>query len=435
MTESKRARVVIVGAGFGGLSAARALAGSGLDVLVIDRNNFHTFLPLLYQVASAELEPGDISYPVRSILRRMRDVRFVMSDVRAIDFASRTVATPDASFSYDYLVLAAGSSSRFYGVPGAAEHAFELKTMDQALALRNHILCCLEQAAGEEDPERRKQLLTFVIIGGGPTGVEFAGALSELVRGPVRKDYPMLDIGEVGITLLQAVDAILPEMGRPLGDYAVRRLAWMGVNVRLGATADSVGPEGVTVKGKEPIAAKTVVWTAGVRGDRLAEVCGLTAAGDGRVRVLPTLQATGHPEVYVVGDLAYVEAGGHPLPFVAPVAVQEGKTAALNIRRQVAGESPLPFQYRDRGSMATIGRMSAVARIGRSEFTGFGAWILWLGVHIFNLIGFRNRLTVMVNWAWDFLFFERAARLILPSGACSGLRTRETKEGNDRPQS
>ena len=429
-----RPRVVIVGAGFGGLSAARALARSPVDTLVIDRNNYHTFHALLYQVAAAELEPEEISYPVRTILRGMPNASFLMGQVERINLDAKTLNVAGHAIQYDYLILATGSMTRFFGVEGAAENAFELKTLDNAIALRNHILCCLEQAESEPDAEVRRRLLTFAIVGGGPTGVEFAGALAELMRGPITRDYPALNPSDVRVVLLQAVDSVLPDLPSRLRNYVLQRLRRMGIEVFLSAVATGATPEGVHLKDGSFIPSRTVVWTAGVRGEDLAETLGLPVAGDGRVQVMPSLQLPGHPEAYAIGDLARVERDGHPLPFTAPPAIQEGTAAALNIKRQLENSNPLPFQYRDKGSLATIGRFAAVAHIGRREFRGFGAWVLWLGVHIFNLIGFRNRILVMVDWAWDFLLYERAVRLILPSESCQMVHRRtsgkleETKE-------
>lgn len=408
------ARVVIVGAGFGGLWAARTLAHGPLEVLLVDRNNYHTFLALLYQVAAAELHPGDIAYPVRGILRRMPNVRFVMAEVKEVDFARRAVEMDGFAIPYDYLILAMGSVSHFFEVPGAAECAFPLKTLEQGIALRNHILGCFERAAYEPDAQLRQRLLTFVIVGGGATGVEFAGALAELIRGPLAKDYPSLDFQEVRVLLLEARDRLLPNMPERLQAYALKRLRRMGVEVRLRAMVSRVTPEAVHLQGGTVIPAETTVWTAGVRGDPQAANWGLPTARGGRVAVLPTLQVPGHPEVYVIGDLAYLEEDGRPLPMVAPVAIQQGVAAARNILRQANGEAPLSFRYRDLGTMATIGRNAAAVQLGRWTFTGFPAWVLWLGVHLLRLIGFRNRLLVLINWAWDYFLFERAVRLVLP---------------------
>lgn len=415
-------RVVIVGAGFGGLWAARALTQFPVNVLLIDRNNYHTFLPLLYQVAAAELEPEAIVYPVRSIVRNLRNVRFTMAEVVSIDLGARALTTPDRVIPYDFLILATGSTSHFFGVTGAADHAFPLKTLEEGIALRNHILRCFERALDEPSADRRRQLLTFAIVGGGPTGVEFAGALAELIRGPLRKDYPSLNLHEVRVVLLEATDTLLPGLPERLRSYALRRLRGMGLDVRLASAVSQISRQTVSLKDGTVIPTETVVWTAGVRGDPLVENRGLPLARGGRVAVLPTLQVAGHPEVYVVGDLTFVE--GEPLPMIAPVAIQQGAAAARNIGRQIAGNAPRRFVYRDRGTMATIGRNAAVAIVGNREFIGFPAWILWLGVHLVNLIGFRNRLIVLINWAWDYLFYERAVRLIFPGGSQPTHRTK-----------
>lgn len=414
MSTDRRPRVVIIGAGFGGLWAARALVNTQVEVLLLDRNNFHTFLPLLYQVAAAELAPEDIVYPVRSILRKSPNINFLMGEVIEIDFVSRLVRTSDHEFSFDFLILATGSTSHFFGVTGAVEYAFQLKTLEQAIVLRNQILCSFERALCEAEAERRQNILTFAIVGGGPTGVEFAGALAELVRGPLVKDFPTLDFREVRILLLEATDRLLPSLPEPLQTYAQARLHHMGVEVHLQAMISQVTPLAVHFKDGRVIPAGTVIWTAGVRGEVPFHKDQIPEARNERLEVMPSLQVPGHPEVYVVGDLAHVAEDGYPLPLVAPVAIQEAETAAENIIRQIEGLEPLPFHYRDPGTMVTIGRNAAVAQIRGRSFTGFLAWVLWLGVHLFNLIGFRNRLLVLINWAWDYLFYERAVRLIVP---------------------
>lgn len=414
MTTEGRPRVVILGAGFGGLWASRALARAPVEILLLDRNNYHTFLPLLYQVAAAELEPEDIVQPVRSILRNVPNAAFALAEVRSINFAAHQIQTAERTIPYVFLILAAGSTSHYFGVPGAAAHAFPLRTLEQSIALRNQILCCFERATHETDAQRRQCLLTFVIVGGGPTGVEFAGSLSELVRGPMARDYPALNFREVQVILLEATDRLLAMLPERLSAYALSRLRKMGVQVNLGAKVSQVTTESVHVAGGSVIPAETVVWTAGMRGATLADPWGLPIARNGQVLTLPTLQTPDRPEVYIVGDLAYVEQDGHPLPMVAPVAIQQGEWVARNIGRQVAGQLPLPFHYRDRGTMVTIGRNVAVTYLAGHAFTGFAAWALWLGVHIANLIGFRNRLFVLINWAWDYLYSERAVRLILP---------------------
>jgi NADH dehydrogenase len=411
----KRSRVVIVGAGFGGLWAARALARSPVDVLLVDRNNYHVFLPLLYQVAAAELEPEEIAYPIRSILRRLPNVRFALAEVKKVDLDGRVVESADMAIPYDFLILSVGSTTHFFGVPGAAEHAFPLKDMDQAIALRNHLLCCFERAAHESDADRRQQILTFVIVGGGPTGVEFAGALAELIHRPLVRDYPNLDFCQVRVVLVEAKDSVLPDLPQRLRAYASARLRRMGIEVRVRAVVSQVARDSVRLKDGSTIRTETLIWTAGVRGVPQAQAWGLATARNGRAVSLPTLQVPDHPEAYVIGDLAHREESGRALPMIAPVAIQQGVAAAQNIARQLAGHGPVAFHYRDPGLMVTIGRNAAVACVRGRCFTGFSAWLLWLSVHIYKLIGFRNRLLVLINWAWDYFLYERAVRLILPS--------------------
>lgn len=416
MGTTSRKRVIVIGAGFGGLWAVRTLAGSGLEVVLVDRSNHHTFLPLLYQVAAAELAPEEIAFPARAFLRRLRGpVCFLLGEVQSIDLEARRIETAHTSLDYDYLILATGSTSHFFGVTGASEHAFRLKSLDQAIALRNHILRCFERADHLTEAEACRQALTFVIVGGGAMGVEFAGALAELVYGPLRKDYPALDIHKVRIFLLEAMDQLLSDLPHPLQSYAVKRLERMGIRLRLGTPVESITEEAVHLKNGEVIHADTVIWTAGVRGEGLAEKAGLATDRRGRALVLPTLQAVDHPEVYVIGDLAHFETNGEVLPMVAPVAIQQGTAAARNILRVSRGLPPEPFRYKDMGRMATIGRNAAVALLLNRHFTGLPAWFLWLAVHLLNLIGFRNRLIVLINWAWDYFFLDRAVRLILPT--------------------
>lgn len=411
---SRRPRVVVIGAGFAGLWAVRALADEPVDVLLVDRQNYHTFLPLLYQVAAAELGPTDIAYPVRSILRDQRNADFRMAEVTGVDLDARQVVTAAGRIPWDHLLVAMGATTHYFGVEGAREHAFPLRTMDEAIPLRHHVLARFEAAAHESDPNRRRQLLTFAVVGGGPTGVEYSGALSELVHGPLRKDYPMLDMGDVRILLLEALGEVLQGMPESLSSYARERLLKRKVDVRLGASVTRVGPGWVELDGGERIDTETVVWTAGVRGSPGPGDWGLPVTKGGRIPVLPTLQVDGHASVWAAGDLAHLEEDGEPLPGVAPVALQQGTLVGRNIARVVRGESPDPFEYRDPGMLAVIGRNAAVARLGGRNFKGFPAWMVWLIVHVAKLIGFRNRVLVLVNWAWNYLFFERAVRLILP---------------------
>jgi NADH:quinone reductase (non-electrogenic) len=409
-----RPRVVIVGAGFGGMRAARALRRAPVDVLLIDRHNYHLFQPLLYQVATAGLEPEQIAKPVRAILRGQDNLEFRMADVRGVDFSARRLDTDAGPVSYDSLILALGGETNFFGMAGVAKHGIGLKDIPEAVAIRNAILSSFEHAVLEPDAERRRALLTFLVVGGGPTGVEMAGAMSELIRLVLVKDYPRLNIKDVRVLLLEASDHLLGPMPVRLREAAAETLWRKHVDVRFGAAVEDFDGTQVRLKGGEVIPARTLIWAAGVRAAALAQELGLETARQGRVRVLPTLQAPGHPEVYVVGDSAYLEADGQPLPMMAPVAIQQAETAALNILRTLRGEPVRPFRYRDPGSLATIGRNAAVAYIGGFGFTGFPAWVVWLVVHLVQLIGFRNKLFVLLNWAWDYFFYERGARLITP---------------------
>jgi NADH:quinone reductase (non-electrogenic) len=410
-----RLRVVVAGAGFGGLWAARTLAREPVDVVLVDRNNYHTFFPLLYQVAAAELGPADIAYPVRSIFRRAPNVDVRLAEVTGLDVDARRLHTSAGPLTYDHLVLALGSVPHFFGVAGAAEHAFPLRWMDDAIPLRHHVLACFEAASAERDPRRRRRLLTFAVVGGGPTGVEFAGALAELIHGPLLPDYPGIDRREVLVVLLEAGDHLLPTMPHHLGVYAATRLRRRRVDARLGVRVVEVRPGEVELEGGETVPTDTVVWTAGIQGDPGVRAWGLPVGRGGRVPVGPDLTVEGHPEIHVVGDLAYREdASGEPLPQVAQVAIQQGRAVGANILRRLRGEPAKPFRYVDPGMLAVIGRNAAVAQVFGRTFKGLVAWLLWLGIHITWLIGFRNRALVLVNWAWNYVFFRRAVRLILP---------------------
>ncbi len=417
--------VVILGLGFGGLWATRTLAKAPVNVRLVDRHNYHTFFPLLYQVGAAELEPEDIAAPVRHIFRKMRRFQFHLSEVQEIDLQNKIVKTSEINLPYDYLVIGMGSQPNFYNIPGADQYTFTLKTIDQGITLRNHILTCFERAACETDPQRCQEWLTFAIVGGGPTGVEFAGALAELIRGSLHRDYPKLDLSKTRVLLLEAEENLLKGFPGELGKYALRRLERMGVEVREGARVVEIDPQHVRLEDGELLSTNTVVWTAGVRGIPGTSQWGLPTARNGQVEVLPTLQVPGHPEVYVVGDLARTEQNGTLLPQVAQVAIQQGQRAGENILRQLAGKDPLPFHYRDKGMLAEIGRNAAAAEVWGHSFTGFPAWLLWLGVHITYLIGFRNRLLVLINWAWDYFFSEQGVRMIVPTEMAEPVRSPE----------
>jgi NADH dehydrogenase len=436
MNQNVKPRVVIVGAGFGGLWAARRLANKPVDVLIVDRNNYHTFLALLYQVAAAELEAEDIAYPVRSIFWNLPNVDFALANVRLINLQNRILETDGEEISYDYLILSTGSITHSFDIPGVEAHTYYLKTLEEAVVLKNHIICCFEGAARETNEDRRRSLLTFVIVGGGATGVEYAGALSELVHGPLVRDYRSIDFQTVRIILLEASDRLVANMPETVSIYTLERLKKMGIDVRLGAKVVEVTPDTVRLSGQNKIPTRTVVWTAGVKGEPIATLSSLPTNRDGRVPVLPTLQVPGHPEIYVVGDLASINKNDRVLPMVAQVAIQSAITAAQNILRQIDETAPQPFYYRDRGSMITIGRNTAGVAIGSRTYTGFFAWVLWLVIHLFNLIGFRNRMMVLINWAWDYLLYEQSVRFIFPSELHSNPKSVScvygTRSNNDR---
>lgn len=408
-----RPRVVIVGAGFGGLRAARALLNKPLDVTILDRNNYHQFQPLLYQVATAGLEPEAIASPVRALLHKATNTTYQMADVRGVDFERREVLTDGEPVPYDYLVVSAGSATNFFGNASLEQHAYGLKDLNEAVALRNQILWAFEQAVRETDAERRSALLTFVVVGGGPTGVELAGALTELIGHVMNKDYPMLDTRQAKVVLLEASDRILAPFSPDLQASALKKLVKLGVDVQLHAAVTTVSTSEVQLNSGAVIPSYTVIWAAGVKAATLAAQLGLPTARGGRVKVEPTLQVADYPEVFVVGDMAYLEdAQGNPYPMVAPVAMQQGTQAGKNILALVAGASLKPFAYFDRGSMAVIGRKAAVAQTFGLKLRGFLAWTAWLFIHLLYLVGFRNRLIVLINWAYNYITYDRGVRLM-----------------------
>jgi NADH dehydrogenase len=403
--------VLIVGGGFAGLQAAKDLSGKPLSVVLLDRNNYHLFQPLLYQVATAGLGPEDISYPLRAILRGSPNVAFRMAEVCGVDLAGRRVLTDSGAISYDYLLLAVGAETSFFGLDSVAANAVGLKNLADALTLRNHILHMFELASQEEDPAIRRELLTFVVAGGGATGVESAGGLAELVHLVLSKDYPELDFAAVTLILLEGGDRLLPALPASLAAFAARELRKKRVETRFHARVAGFDGRTITLADGTALAARTLVWAAGVKAAPLIATLGVPTDRLGRAIVTETLQLPGHPEVFVAGDAACREH--RPLPMIAPVAVQQASLAAANIAALVAGREPAALDYRDPGTLATIGRSSAVAAVGRWRFAGFAAWLLWLAIHLIRLVGFRNRFIVTINWAWDYFFYERAIRLIL----------------------
>jgi NADH dehydrogenase len=405
--------VVIVGAGFGGMETARRLAKTPVRITLIDRENFHLFQPLLYQVAIAGLVPSQIAYPVRTIFRRQKNVTFQMGKVSAVDLEARYIKMDGSVIAYDYLVLAVGGRTNFFGLGSVEENAYQVKNVRCAVLTRNHLLEMFEVASREPDPDKRRALLTFVVVGGGPTGVETAGALAELIRLVMTKDYPEMDLAEVRVLLLEAADHLMGTYPPRLRQATYDLLTRKHVEIMLSARLTDYDGIHLTLADGSKISTHTVIWTAGVRAAELADRLGVQQAGSGRVVVDETLQLPGHPEVFVLGDAAHmVDEAGQALPMLATVAQQEAKAAALNIARSVAGKQPVKFHYKDPGLLATIGREAAVARIWGLSFSGFIAWVIWVGLHIYRLVGFRNRLVVMVNWAWDYLFYENQVRLI-----------------------
>ncbi len=411
-----RPRVVIAGAGFGGLTCARALKRSPVDVLLVDRNNYHLFTPLLYQVASALLDPGEIARPVRELIRPFSNIDFRQAEVTGVEMDLRLLATDRGSIPYDYLVLATGAQSDYFGNQSLAARTFGLKDLGDGLALRNRILSQFEAAQWTAEASRRRALLTFAVIGGGPTGVEMAGALSELIHLVLRKDYPKLDLTEVRVLLVEAAPHVLGTFEPPLREAARRSLVKKGVEVILGAMVESLDGDDIHLAGGQEIAAGTVIWTAGVRASDLGAALGLPLARQKRVRVDATLQLPGHAAVFVIGDLAAATAGNALLPMLIPVAMQEGRHVAATIDQMVRAGGASEFRYKDPGIMATIGRNSAVAQLGGVRLSGFLGWMMWLAVHLVNVISFRSRILVLVNWAWDYVFYNRPIRLIVRAG-------------------
>ena len=407
-----RKKVVILGMGFGGIRAAQILAGSELDIILVDRNNYHLFQPLLYQVATAGLEQESIAHPVRAMARGWNGARFQLAEVINIDLTTRELSTDIGNINYDYLIIGAGSVTNYFGLETVMRHAFDLKTLTDAEKLRNHILSAFERAVIESDPAKKRALMTFVIVGGGPTGVEFAGALIELVHFVLAKDYPELSTHTARVVLIEATDALLASMPRQLQTYTLRKLRSMSVEVLLNARVTDADPEQVLLHDGAVIPAHTLFWSAGVKASPLASLLGIAQMSSGRIPVQPDLTLPGHPEVMVIGDMAYLEQDGTALPMTAPVAMQMGIYAGKAIRAFEQGQLPAPFRYREKGNMATIGKNTAVAAALGINFRGYFAWLIWLLLHLYYLIGFRNRIVVMLNWVWYYWFHERQVRLI-----------------------
>lgn len=404
-----RPKVVIIGAGFGGLEAARALRNTDAEITVIDRHNHHTFQPLLYQVATAVISPADIAWPVRSILRRQQNASVVLGAIRSIDTKARIVSADTIELPYDYLVIATGVTHSYFGHDGWQDAAPGLKTLTDATKIRSRVLLSFERAELAQGEADRKRLLTFVVVGGGPTGVEMAGAIAEIARQTLRFDFRHIDPRTARILLIEAGPRILPAFPEELSAYAEKSLRKMGVEVMTSTMVTDVRRDGVSL-GENRIGSEAIVWAAGVKASPAALWLGAEADRAGRIKVTSDLSVPGHPDIFAVGDTATLAS---PIPGIAPAAKQMGKYAGRVIAARIAGESEVPaFAYKHAGDLATIGRKSAVVKLNKVKLTGFIGWLFWSVAHIYFLIGIRNRLTVAMTWLWSYLTYQRGARLI-----------------------
>jgi NADH dehydrogenase len=406
--------VVIVGGGFAGLNAAKGLCGvKGIDVTLVDRTNHHLFQPLLYQVAMAGLSPAEIAAPIRSILSGCRNIRVLQGEVASLELARQVVVTDFGELKYDYLILACGARHSYFGRDEWEQHAPGLKNLEQATEIRRRVLLAYEEAERSSAAEERKRLLTFVVVGGGPTGVELAGAIGEMSRFTLARDFRNIDATLARVILLEAGPRILPMFSETQAARATRDLEQLGVQVWTGSAVTKIDASGVEI-GQERIRSATVLWAAGVIASPLGRASGFEVDRQGRVLVEPDLSVAGHPRVFVAGDQAcFRHQTGKPLPGTAPVAMQQGRYLAKTIRRDLAGKDRQPFHFVDKGQMATIGRSRAIVEVGKLKLSGFLAWLVWIVVHIYYLTGFKNRLLVVLQWAWSYLSFRRGARLIV----------------------
>jgi NADH:ubiquinone reductase (H+-translocating) len=423
-------RVVIIGAGFGGLIAARKLATSPVQVTLMDRRNYHTFQPLLYQVATAGLSPGEIAAPIRWILRGRSNVRILMGEVEDVDVSRRVVRLVDADIPYDYLIVAAGASHAYFGHDEWEPFAPGLKTIEDALEIRRRVLLAFELAERQAAENGEQVQLNFVVVGGGPTGVELAGTLAEIARRALANEFHSIDPERTRILLLEGGPRVLPAYPEDLSRSAEEQLRRLGVEVHTSAMVTGIEPAAV-IASQTRLPAAVILWAAGVAASPLGKKLGAPVDRAGRVLVNPDLSLPGHPEVFVIGDLASLkDKNGNPLPGLAPVAMQQGKATAKNIKRELQGNPRQNFHYLDKGSLATIGRAAAVAQFGKVHISGFLAWLSWLFVHIFFLIGFRNRIIVLIQWAWAYFTYERGARLITGSTQLPSWNELQSEEHN-----
>jgi NADH dehydrogenase len=412
---TKVPHVVIIGGGFGGLQAAKKLGQQPVEVTIIDHNNFHLFQPMLYQVSTGSLSPSDIATPLRAILHTQHNTGMLMAKVTGIDVQQQRVLMDDnQSLSYDYLIVATGAGSNYFGHQEWEKLAPGMKSISDALTIRRMVLSAFEAAEREPDEAKRRALLTFVLVGGGPTGVELTGAIAELANSALQGDFQHIHSGMAHIVLVQGGNRILHQFPASLANAATKKLHQMGVEIRLGVHVKEVKPDGVMI-GDEHLAAENIIWTAGVKASPAGEWLHAPVDHDGRVKVQPDLSVPGHSNIFVVGDTAFLEQNGKPLPGLAPVAIQEAEYAASAILDRVAGKTPQkPFHYVDKGTLAMVGRSFGIVDIGPLRFTGFLAWLTWILVHIMLLINFRNRILTTLQYAWTYLTYQRGAQIILP---------------------
>lgn len=411
-TISQKPHVVIVGGGFGGLKAAKAFKKAPVQITLIDRTNHHLFQPLLYQVATAGLSPADIAMPLRSILAEQKNVSVLLDEVKSVDLPSRTIQLLEKKLHYDYLILATGAQTSYFGHQEWARYAVGLKDLDDAVEIRRRILLAFEEAEREEDEALRRKLLTFIVIGGGPTGVEMAGAVAELAKYALASDFRAINPSDTNVILMERADRVLATFPEDLSKKAAEQLQYLGVKLRLGVAVTNIDAHGVHL-GDEYVPAETVIWGAGVQTTPLTKSLGVELDRGGRVLVEPDLSIPKYPEVFVVGDAcAYLHQDGKPLPGVAQVAMQQGMMAVSNVLRAIEGQPREKFVYNDKGNMATIGRSAAIVEMGKTHISGFFAWCMWLAVHIIFLIGFRNKISVFITWVWSYITYKRGARLI-----------------------
>ena len=409
----KRPHVVIVGGGFGGLAAARTLKNADVDVTVVDKTNYHLFQPLLYQVAMAGLSAGDIAHPIRSILRQQKNTDVILAEVTKVDLKNNLLQSSTGDIDYDYLILAAGAQTNYFGHNDWPDYAVGLKDIDDALEIRRRVLVAFEDAESEKDKDKQKQMLTFVVIGGGPTGVELAGSLAELARHSLVRDFRHINPSSAQVILLEGLPRVLPPFVEELSAKAAEQLKNIGVEVRTGVKVTNIDALGVHVEGGEVIPSSTVMWCAGVAAVPLTKTMDINLDRGGRIVVESDLSIPGFKNAFAIGDLSnFAHQGEKSLPGLAPVAMQQGVAAAQSILDDMAGRARKKFHYTDKGTMATIGRSAAVADLGKMKLSGLPAWLAWLLIHILMLIGFRNRVLVFTNWVWSFFTYDRGSRLI-----------------------